>query len=581
MNRNFYPLIFFIVFQVIPAFSQNLEWAYSFPNPTPLESITAISTNESNRLAIIGTGNQGISLDPINLSSSFNSPGNFVAAYNENAAVQWVNPTVGNAFGVKLATDGSVYIVGSFSGSQDFDPGAGSSLLTAAAGNETYLQKFNSDGSFAWALQAAIDGNPTKIELLSDGRVVVAGRSDVSATVTLGNSSTVSLDKGLYLLEISASGSLDNAYGIAAPNPVAYMYVFDLSTDASNNIYVGGSLDGVADFDLGSGVSENPLTNGYDAYVVKYNADFELQWFQVFGDSNNPVGWDKVRGITLDSNGHLYVAGEFTWTTDFDPANAGNFVLTSASNSQVPSGFILKMSSDGQVTWVKKIGNTNDGVAQNYANVSITDIHFQNNSLFVGLEGEGYWDLDPSANSSVLNVGAVASPGIGFGKYSLDGDYEAGFSIDTALAGAGITSAGFGMLGNNTLATSGKFSKTIDFNPLSSTLLLQTDPNGPFASFDNDLYIAKYSFDGSVGIDQSKELEQVKIYPNPVVEQLYVNTPEGSKIKALELFDAQGKKVSSAGKDKNELNMEPLPLGMYWLSIWFENGQQVLQKVVK
>jgi hypothetical protein len=181
----------------------------------------------------------------------------------------------------------------------------------------------------------------------------------------------------------------------------------------------------------------------------------------------------------------------------------------------------------------------------------------------------------------VLNVGAVASPGIGFGKYSLDGDYQAGFSIDTALAGAGITSAGFGMLGNNTLATSGKFSKTIDFNPLSSTLVLQTDPNGPFASFDNDLYIAKYSFDGSVGIGQSEELELVKIYPNPVVEQLYVNTPEGSKIKALELFDAQGKKVSSAGKDKNELNIEPLPQGMYWLSIWFENGQQVLQKVVK
>jgi hypothetical protein len=200
MNRNFYSFIFFTVFQVIPAFSQNLEWAYSFPNPTPLESITAISTNASNRLAIIGTGNQGISLDPINLSSSFNSPGNFVAAFNENAAVQWVNPTVGNAFGVKLATDGSVYIVGSFSGSQDFEPGAGSSLLTAAAGNETYLQKFNSDGSFAWALQAAVDGNPTKIELLSDGRVVLAGRSDVSATVTLGNSYTVSLDKGFYLL---------------------------------------------------------------------------------------------------------------------------------------------------------------------------------------------------------------------------------------------------------------------------------------------------------------------------------------------------------------------------------------------
>jgi hypothetical protein len=199
MNRIFCLFVFCALIHHDIGQSQNVEWANSFPNPTPMESITAISTNTSNRFAMLGTGNQGTSLDPLNLSASFNSPGNFVACYNENAAVQWVNPTAGNAFGVKLASDGSVYITGTFSGSQDFDPGAGSSVLVSAAGNATYLQKLNSDGSFAWAVQASVDGNPTKIELLADGRAVVAGRSDVSATVTLSNNSTVQLEKGLYL----------------------------------------------------------------------------------------------------------------------------------------------------------------------------------------------------------------------------------------------------------------------------------------------------------------------------------------------------------------------------------------------
>jgi hypothetical protein len=581
MNRIFYLFVFCALIHPNMGQSQNVEWAYSFPNPTPMESITAISTNTSNRFAMLGTGNQGTSLDPLNLSASFNSPGNFVACYNENAAVQWVNPTAGNAFGVKLASDGSVYITGTFSGSQDFDPGAGSSVLVSAAGNATYLQKFNSDGSFAWAVQASVDGNPTKIELLADGRAVVAGRSDVSATVTLSNNSTVQLDKGLYLLEVSANGSLDNAFGIAAPDPVAYMYVFDLSSDAASNIYVGGSLDGVADFDLGSGVSSNALTNGYDAFVVKYNASFGLQWFHVFGDNNNPVGWDKTRGISFDNSSNVYLVGEFTWTTDFDQANPGNFVLTSATNSQVPSGFIMKMTSDGAVSWVKKIGNSNDGQAQNYASVALTGIHFQNDFLYTGIEGEGNWDLDPSANNTIVSVGATASPGIGFARYSLEGVLEGGFSIDTALSGAGISSAGFGLLGTNRIVTAGKFSKLMDFNPLSGSLVLQTDPNGPFASFDNDLYIAKYSFDGSVGIASPTVSEQLGIYPNPTEDILFIQVPSGRSIKSVVLYDCQGKQVEFQSLTPMQLNLGHLTQGMYWLSLVFENGEGVKVKVVR
>lgn len=560
--------------------AQNLDWAYSFKNPTVLESMTDISSNGSNRFAIIGTGNSGISMDPIGLSSTYNSPGSFVATYNDQAQIQWVKATVGNASGVKVASNGEVFVTGTFSGTKDFDPSSNTFSLTAT-GNDTYLLKTNSDGSFAWATKASAEGVSSQIEILADGRIIVAGRSDVDATVTLSNSTTVNLLKGVYLLEFSSAGSLTGAYSISVPNASSYMYVYDITSDANNNIYLSGTLDGVADFDLSAGTSNNTATNTYDAYVVKYNTSFQLQWFKKFGDSNNPGGWDKVRSLAVDASGNVFAAGEFTWTTDFDPANPGNVILVSDPASQLPSGFVLQWSSSGVLNWVKKIGNTNNGVTLSSANVSISDIILQNNIIYTALEGWGYWDVDPSANDVILNVGAVASQGIGFAKYSNAGVYLDAFSIDTNQASSGLTLVGFGMLGTDKFVTAGDFNKKIDFDPTSNVVNLETDVNGSFYSFDKDLYIAKYGFGAITSIEDYATDNTILLYPNPFNDKLFLSTINGL-ISQIKIYDTQGKLVlTEVPRNDNTINTEKLTSGFFIVEITLQNNSTVYRKLIK
>lgn len=348
--------------------------------------------------------------------------------------------------------------------------------------------------------------------------------------------------------------------------------MYDLHSDPSGNIYAGGSLDGVADFDLTTGISGNAMTNGYDTWIAKYNSAFELQWFRVAGDQNNPVGWDKIRGITTDADGSVYASGEFTWTTDFDPANPGNFTLTSAINSQVPSAFLCKIFPNGTLAWVKKIGNSNDGAAQNYASVSVVNLNIQNQNLVASLEGEGNWDMDPSNNTAILSVGATASPGIGFGQYTLQGDLLAAFSIDTALSGAGITTVGAQLLQNGAFVCAGRFNKLMDFNPLSETHVLAIDPNGPFASFDNDLYAAKYSFGNPVGMAETKASEPLQVFPNPTHYSTQIQIPRGTSIKSIQVFNSAGQCMYAKENPSGTIATDAWTPGIYWIQVFLNDG---------
>jgi hypothetical protein len=573
-------IMLLLVLTCSPANAQVLEWAYSFKNPVVIEEMTDFSSNGQNRFALIGRGNSGISMDPIGLSTVYASPGSFIALYNELAQIQWVKPTVDFAFGVMAASGGAVYVTGSFTGTKDFDPSGNTAMLTAT-GYDTYLQKFNSDGSFAWAAKASAEGTPGKMTLLSDGRIIVAGRSDVDASVTLSNSSVVNLSKGVYLLEFSPAGDLTKASCIAVPGASGYAYVYDITSDSNNNIYVAGALDGIADFDPGSGVSNNTATNTYDAYVVKYNALFELQWFRKFGDSNNPGGWDKARGIAVDASGNVYAAGEFTWNTDFDPSNPGTFSLVSDPASQMPSGFILQWDAAGTLNWVKKIGNTNNGMPSSSANVSIVGLELQPPYLYTAMEGFGYWDVDPAATNHILDVGAIAHPGIGFAKYTLDGNYVSAFSIDTTFSGSGIYTLGLNMLGAGNVITAGKFSKLLDFDPGSGIHILQTDVNGPFYGFDNDLYIGKYSFGGSSGIAGSADNLGIQPFPNPFRDEIRISNLSGEAIQQIQIIDATGRVVLSDAGKTEFLATDHLGSGLYIIDIQTTTNRFVRQKLVK
>jgi len=120
----------------------------------------------------------------------------------------------GNSIAVDAS--GNVYTAGSFQGTVDFDPGAGTSNLSAVGSDDIFVQKLDASGNFLWA--KAFGGSASDF-----GRSIAV---DASGNVyTTGNfRGTVDFDSGVGTANLSAVGSRD---------------IFIQKLDASGNFQIG------------------------------------------------------------------------------------------------------------------------------------------------------------------------------------------------------------------------------------------------------------------------------------------------------------------------------------------------------
>ena len=83
----------------------------------------------------------------------------------------------------------------------------------------------------------------------------------------------------------------------------------------------------------------------------------------------------------------------------------------------------------------------------------------------------------------------------------------------------------------------------------------------------------------SLGVNDNMK-NSVKIYPNPVVEMLNIESP--NKVKSVSVFDATGKVVStySLNASKSQINLSKLAPGVYVVNIEMENETKSI-KVIK
>jgi hypothetical protein len=87
-------------------------------------------------------------------------------------------------------------------------------------------------------------------------------------------------------------------------NNEGYVFPTSIRTDAEGNIYLTGSFEETADF--GNDISLT--SNGYsDIFVAKYNPAGQCLWAVSFGGSRN----DQGQGIALDNDGNIYIVGTF------------------------------------------------------------------------------------------------------------------------------------------------------------------------------------------------------------------------------------------------------------------------------
>ena len=393
-------------------------------------------------------------------------------------------------YSVAVDSSGNIYTTGIFSGTVDFDPGAGTANLTSAGSWDVFLSKLNSAGELVWVKKfgstAADQGRAIAVDTL--GNVYTTG--SFSGTVDFdpgaGTSNLFSGQDAVFVLKLNSAGEFVWAKQLNESwTSVAYGY--SIAVDSSGNVYTTGNFRGTVDFDPGAGASNLTsagATGNVDAFVSKLDLTGAFVWVKQFTGTGNKDEFGY--SIAVDSSGNVYTTGYFSGTTDFDPDPAGGAVanLTSANGDDV---FVSKLNSTGAFVWVKQFGGTASEQGRSIAVDSSRNVY--TTGFF---QGTADFDPDP-AGGAVANLTTAGGWDVFVSKLDATG----AFVWAKQFSGTGSFDQGNSIAvdSSGNVYTTGNFRGTVDFDPGAGTAnLVSSDGADVFAT---DVFVSKLSSAGA------------------------------------------------------------------------------------
>lgn len=249
------------------------------------------------------------------------------------------------------------------------------------------------------------------IDLDGSGNIYVSGYMTPTQGMVPSGLGPGSSSNDILIAKYDPSGNFIWGHLIGG---ISYDQSWGMKVSTNGDIFITGSIgDETVDFDPGPGVASFPpippnSNRLNDCFVAKYNTNGQYQWAYVIGDNVDIFSdIEQGRGIDIDQNQNVYVTGIFNGTVNFDP-NGSSLLTSHDTDSDI---FLLKLDSNGQFQWVKKIG----GVS-NIIDVEDLRVDQQGNSYIIG-KHIGQIDVDPSTSSFYLTGNASF-----LAKYDLGGN---------------------------------------------------------------------------------------------------------------------------------------------------------------
>jgi CHU_C Type IX secretion signal domain/Beta-propeller repeat len=297
--------------------------------------------------------------------SKLDASGNFVWAKGFYAQVSFTNP---HPNGIEVDGSGNVITAGYFTGTVDFDPGAGVFNLSPPDGfRDAYISKLDAAGNFVWAIR------------------------------------------------FGSASSDDEVNSIAI--------------DATGDVYAIGEYSGAVDFDPGAGVFNlTSQTSSIDTYISKLDVSGNFVWAYDVAKTIDSFGANQ-HSIAADNSGNLYATGLYLGTTDFDPS-AGIFNMTPTSSDLfviklgTPTAPLLAISTQPVLsTGCNGYVATFTTLATGTTNIIY---QWQFSSTLAGTyndfaNGGGYSNVA----SATLSVNTTGNFGAGFYRCKINGDLAA------------------------------------------------------------------------------------------------------------------------------------------------------------
>jgi hypothetical protein len=275
----------------------NLQWTKTIGGPASEEGNSLIQTSDGG-YAIAGyTESFGAGEDDV-----------YVVKLDANGNLQWTKTIGGKKEDVGtsiIQTSDGGYAIAGFTSS--FGAGSG----------DVYVVKLDAHGNLQWTRTIGGPGNEIGSSLIqtSDGGYAIAG-----FTLSFGAGGLAA-----YVVKLDANGNLQWTKTIGGPG---------------NEI--GSSLIQTSDGGYAiAGFTRSFGAGGRDVYVVKLDANGNLQWTKTIGGPGNEIGFSLIQ------------------TSDDGYAIAGTTNPFDAGGRDV---YVVKLDANGKPQWTKTIGAKNENL---------------------------------------------------------------------------------------------------------------------------------------------------------------------------------------------------------------------------
>ena len=254
----------------------------------------------------------------------------------------------------------NTYVVGSFFGTHDFDPGPGTVNLTANMTHALFLIKFDSAGEFVFAKKLPTNG--LKAQLLADSQGNIYVASDFYETVDLDPGTGVTNVTSLNNLQITASLYADDVYVVKLNSNGGFLWGkrfgtiysdgIDIALNANEELVVAMTYRGTLYMQTNptSTFQTTGLSNSIALFTLDQSGN--ILWAKNVGSSGEN-DWNSH--VSAAPNGDILLTGAFFGTTDLDP-DTGNANYTANG----ADAFIARYDSLGQFINAKIYGGVGD-----------------------------------------------------------------------------------------------------------------------------------------------------------------------------------------------------------------------------
>lgn len=234
-----------------------------------------------------------------------------------------------------------------------------------------------------------------------------------------------------------------------------------VTVDAEGNVIAVGYIGDVVDFEPGTGnymVTSAPAS--WNAYVVKMNAEGEIQWLLVSGNTEGAQAF----GVKTDMVGNVYVTGGFRGTMSLSTATGLQSVVSAGSWDI----FVLKLNAFGEVQWIRSMSGT--GYDEGFSIDVDSDMNVYTTGRF-----QGTVDFDPGPVQ--YNLTSAGGYDIFVSKLDSSGNFVWVRSFGNTTAQDEGRAISVDQAGD--IVLTGKFAGTVDFDPGPGTANLSTPNTSP------------------------------------------------------------------------------------------------------